>query len=55
VAAVNLTSRLRRLAFRVYVHSPVEMQGLLRDRGYRARVIGHHGIWEIMVATRPAV
>jgi len=56
VAAINLTSRARRLAFRVHVHPPQEMQGLLRERGYRTRVAGHHGVWEIMVATRaPAV
>ncbi len=52
VAAVNQLQRMRRMSFRVYVHSPAAMHEALRRLGFSTRVEGHHGPWEILVATR---
>jgi magnesium-protoporphyrin O-methyltransferase len=52
IAVINFVNRVRRLAFRVYVHPPARMHGLLTERGFQPRVVGYDGPWEIMVATR---
>ncbi len=41
----NLFLRLQRLEFRVFVHSPQEMLGLLNERGYRVVEDSDHGFW----------
>lgn len=52
LSAINAVQRLRRLAFRVHLHPPAEIHRLLEGQGFGVRVAGHHGPWEIAVATR---
>jgi hypothetical protein len=52
IAAINLFQRMRRQAFRVFVHPPLAMHGRLADRGFRTEVIGHYGVWELAIAVR---
>jgi cyclopropane fatty-acyl-phospholipid synthase-like methyltransferase len=52
IAAVNFVQKIRGLVFRVYVHPVTEMHATLRNNGFQTRVTGHHGPWEILIATR---
>lgn len=52
LGVINMIQKLRRMAFRVYLHSPAEMHRLLTEQGFETQVVGHHGAWEIAVATR---
>lgn len=52
VGAINLVQRLRRQAFRVFVHPPREMHSLLNEQGFRTEVVGYRGVWELAIATR---
>lgn len=52
IGAINLFQRLRRQAFRVFVHPPTEMHALLAGHGFRTDVVGHRGVWEIAIAVK---
>jgi magnesium-protoporphyrin O-methyltransferase len=52
VKSANAGMRLLRRTFRLHLHSPSEMQALLRARGFEPRVIGHRGVWELLIAAR---
>ena len=52
VQSANAGMRLIRRTFRLHLHSPTAMQELLRARGFAPRVIGHRGVWELMIAAR---
>jgi magnesium-protoporphyrin O-methyltransferase len=53
-ALINLFMRLRRSPFRVFVHPPRAMHEFLESRGFRAEIVGHTPLWELLVATRRA-
>jgi len=52
IALINAVQRLRRQAFRVYVHPPPAMHRLLADRGFEPRVVTRRGVWDIAIAVR---
>lgn len=52
IGLINLFQRMRRQAFRVFVHPPPAMHSLLARHGFQTDVIGHHGVWELAVARR---
>jgi 2-polyprenyl-3-methyl-5-hydroxy-6-metoxy-1,4-benzoquinol methylase len=52
VKSANAGMRLLRRTFRLHLHSPAAMHELLRTRGFSPRVIGHRGVWELLVAQR---
>lgn len=54
IGVINFFQRIRRKAFRVYVHPPAGMHRLLFEHGFQPDVTGHHGPWEVMVAVRTA-
>jgi SAM-dependent methyltransferase len=49
VSAVNAFSRLRRSAFRTYVHPPDAIDALLRGRGFDRRSFARTAGWEVVV------
>jgi magnesium-protoporphyrin O-methyltransferase len=46
---VNLVQRLRKSAFRAYVHARKDVERELRGRGFRERVYRQTVLWQIMV------
>ena len=53
-AAVNLLCRLRRTDFRVFVHSPAAIDGVLRRNRLERRTLRRTFIWEIVTYSRVA-
>ena len=49
VRAINLVLRIRRTAFRVFVHSPVAIDGVLRTNGLELMSRHRTAVWEIAV------
>jgi hypothetical protein len=52
VKSANAGMRLLRRTFRLHLHSPSAMQALLRARGFEPQVIGHRGVWELLIAAK---
>lgn len=52
VSGANLAMRILRRTFRLHLHSPSAMQQLLRTAGFLPQVVGHRGVWELLIATR---
>lgn len=52
VKAANLGMWTLRRAFRLYLHSPRAMRELLKSQGFTAKVVGHRGPWELLLAVR---
>lgn len=52
LAAVNVVSRVRRLAFRTYVHSPAAIDAVLRAQGLTRRAFRRTFMWEVAVYSR---
>ena len=52
VKSANAGMRLLRRTFRLHLHSPSDMHALLRARGFEPQVIGHRGVWELLIAAR---
>ena len=51
-AAANLVCRIRRTAFRVYVHPPPAIDGVLRAHGLERRSLRCTLLWEVVVYAR---
>jgi len=54
VRAVNALMRLRRSEFRVYMHSPVDIDDVLQRRGLERVTRRRTILWEIAIYERPA-
>jgi len=54
LAAVNFISRLRRSAFRAYIHSPRAIDAVLRAQGLERRSFRRTVAWEVVVYSRRA-
>jgi magnesium-protoporphyrin O-methyltransferase len=52
VSSANAGMRLLRRTFRLHLHSPRAMQDALRAHGLVPEVIGHRGVWELLLAVR---
>ena len=52
VRTVNLFVRARRSAFRVFVHSPAAIDGVLRQHGLERRALERTGAWEVVTYVR---
>ena len=52
VAVVNLVLRFRATPFRVFVHPTGAMRAALAALGFRTRVAGYWGPWEVVLAER---
>jgi magnesium-protoporphyrin O-methyltransferase len=52
ISAANTGMRVLRRTFRLHLHSPSAMQALLRQHGFSPMVIGHRGVWELLIAAR---
>ncbi len=52
VSTANFFMRTLRRAFRLHLHPPDAMQSLLRGRGFTTDLIGHRGIWELLIAQK---
>jgi 2-polyprenyl-3-methyl-5-hydroxy-6-metoxy-1,4-benzoquinol methylase len=52
IKSANLAMRALRRAFRLHLHSPADMRGLLERSGFTTEVIGHRLPWELLMATR---
>ena len=55
VATQNLGLRLMRRQFRVFVHPPKAMAGVLVEHGLRPVARGRAGVWRVVSAARPEV
>lgn len=53
VRAINLILRVRRTAFRVFVHSPAAIDGVLRRNGLERATLRRTGVWEVVVYRAP--
>ena len=53
-ACTNLAMRLRRSAFRLYLHSPASIDAVLRAQGLERRSVECTLVWEIVVYERSA-
>jgi SAM-dependent methyltransferase len=53
VGAVNALQRVRRSAFRVYVHSPAAIDAVLRRNGFERRTRRRTVLWEVATYARP--
>ena len=53
LSLVNAFMRLRRTVFRMYLHSPAAIDGVLRQSGLEPRSIERELFWEIAVYARP--
>ncbi len=54
VNGANAGMSVLRRTFRLHLHSPAAMHELLHINGFSPQVIGHRGVWELLVATRPS-
>ena len=52
ITSANVGLRVMRRQFRLYLHSPEAMQQFLRSRGFVPHVLGHRGVWQLLVAAR---
>lgn len=52
VSTANAFMRLLGRTFRLHLHPPDAMQSLLRGRGFTPELIGHRGIWEMLIAQK---
>lgn len=52
IKSANLAMRALRRAFRLHLHSPADMRGLLQRKGFSTEVIGYRLPWELLIATR---
>jgi len=52
VRTINLILRIRRTAFRVFVHSPAAIDGVLRRNGLELVTRHRTVVWEIVVYER---
>ncbi len=52
VVAINAVSRIRRSAFRVYVHPPAAIDAVLRGHGLERRAFRRTVAWEVVVYRR---
>ncbi|HEY0305104.1 MAG TPA: methyltransferase domain-containing protein [Longimicrobiales bacterium] len=52
VKSANVGMAVLRRTFRLYLHSPPAMHALLRQHGFLPRVVGHRGVWELLIAAR---
>jgi magnesium-protoporphyrin O-methyltransferase len=53
LAAINAFMTLRRSTFRVHLHSPAEIDAILRSLGLRRRTLRRTLTWEVVVYERP--
>jgi magnesium-protoporphyrin O-methyltransferase len=53
VRTINLLLRVRRTAFRVFVHSPAAIDGVLRRNGLERATLRRTAVWEIVVYRAP--
>jgi magnesium-protoporphyrin O-methyltransferase len=54
IAVVNALMRLRRSAFRVYLHSPDAIEAVLREAGLERRSMSRTAAWHVAVFARGA-
>jgi hypothetical protein len=54
LAGVNVVNRLRRSAFRTYLHSPAAIDAVLRAHGLERRTLRRTLAWEVVVYARRA-
>ena len=52
IDSANLALRALRRAFRLHLHPPAEMRGLLKQNGFATEVVGYRLPWELLIATR---
>jgi SAM-dependent methyltransferase len=52
IAAINLIQRLKRSAFRAFLHEPVSIDRVLRDRGLERTSVRRTLGWEVVVYAR---
>jgi magnesium-protoporphyrin O-methyltransferase len=52
LSAVNAIMRLRRSPFRVYLHAPLSIDGVLRERGFERWSVQRTVAWEVAVYVR---
>jgi magnesium-protoporphyrin O-methyltransferase len=55
IAALNLFQRVKRSAFRVFLHDPAAIDGVLRDAGLERRFLRRTAGWEVVVYARGAL